>query len=133
MATCFADTSYYIALVNPDDDSHERAVAYTASFDGSIVTTAWVLNELGSHLAKPPNRELFLEMRIALRENERVTIVPMGQELFDRGIELYGEGLDKEWSITDCISFIVMREQGITDALTGDHHFEQAGFKALLK
>ena len=79
------------------------------------------------------NRELFLEMRIALRENERVTIVPMGQELFDRGIELYGERLDKEWSITDCISFIVMREQGITDALTGDHHFEQAGFKALLK
>lgn len=67
------------------------------------------------------------------RADDRVSIVPMDQELFDRGVALYGERLDKEWSVTDCISFIVMREQGVTDALTGDHHFEQVGFTALLK
>jgi uncharacterized protein len=39
---------------------------------------------------------------------------------------------DKEWSLTDCISFVVMKERGLTEALTADHHFEQAGFKALL-
>lgn len=133
MTRCFADTSYYVALLSADDEAHERAATYTASFDGSIITTAWILNELANHLAKPPNRELFLEILREPRADDRVSIVPMDQELFDRGVALYGERLDKEWSVTDCISFIVMREQGVTDALTGDHHFEQVGFTALLK
>lgn len=133
MTWCFADTSYYIALVSADDNAHELASAYTAAFDGSIVTTSWVLNELANHLAKAPNRELFLEMLQDLRADRRVSIVPMTQELFDRGVELYAGRPDKEWSVTDCISFLVMRELGITDALTADHHFEQAGFIALLK
>jgi predicted nucleic acid-binding protein len=133
MTRCFADTSYYIALVSADDDAHGRAAAYTAAFDGSIVTTAWVLNELANHLAKPPNRALFLEMLRDMRSDERVTIIPMSEDLFERGVALYGERLDKEWSVTDCVSFIVMREHGLTEALTGDHHFEQAGFTALLR
>ena len=62
MTPCFADTSYYIALVSPDDEAHELASAYTAALDGAIVTTSWVLYELANHLAKPPNRELFVEM-----------------------------------------------------------------------
>jgi predicted nucleic acid-binding protein len=53
--------------------------------------------------------------------------------LFDQGFELYARRLDKDWSLTDCISFVVMREHGLTHALTGDHHFEQAGFRILLK
>jgi predicted nucleic acid-binding protein len=50
-----------------------------------------------------------------------------------RGIQLYDSRPDKQWSLTDCISFVVMQDRGIVEALTGDHHFEQAGFTALLK
>ena len=53
-------------------------------------------------------------------------------ELFERGLALYNARPDKEWSLTDCISFVVMADEGLTDALTGDRHFEQAGFTALL-
>lgn len=132
-ARCFADTSYPIALINPDDEAYGLASAFPDAFDGSIVTTALVLNELANHPARPPNRALFLEMLQDMRADARVTIVPSSPELFDRGIELYAARPDKEWSLTDCISFLVMQEQGTTDALTTDHHFAQAGFKVLLK
>lgn len=59
--------------------------------------------------------------------------MPANVEIFERGVELYHSRLDKQWSLTDCISFVVMSEEGIAEALTGDHHFEQAGFVALLK
>lgn len=70
---------------------------------------------------------------LPLCADEGVVLLPPDQILFDAGLELYASRSDKEWSLTDCISFVVMRERGITDALTGDHHFEQAGFVALLK
>jgi predicted nucleic acid-binding protein len=62
-----------------------------------------------------------------------VEIVPATMEWFERGMELYEGRPDKEWSLTDCISFAVMTERGVSDALTNDHHFEQAGFRILLK
>lgn len=61
------------------------------------------------------------------------TLVPLSDELWRRATELFGKRLDKEWSLTDCISFVVMQDEGILEALTGDHHFEQAGFSVLLK
>jgi len=68
-----------------------------------------------------------------LRASPRATIVPLGSQLLDRGMQLMEERQDKDWSLTDCISFVVMKEQGVQDALTADGHFEQAGFRALLK
>jgi predicted nucleic acid-binding protein len=62
-----------------------------------------------------------------------LVIVPPDTELFESGLELYEKRPDKDWSLTDCISFVVMKREGIVDALTGDHHFEQGGFNALLK
>ena len=59
-------------------------------------------------------------------------IVPATQALFHRGLERYAARPDKDWTLTDCISFVVMEDEGITDALTGDQHFVQAGFKVLL-
>jgi predicted nucleic acid-binding protein len=67
-----------------------------------------------------------------LRNDPDAVIVPPSQELFDRRVELFGRRLDQSWSLTDCISFVVMEQQRIRDALTGDRHFEQAGFRALL-
>ena len=69
----------------------------------------------------------------ALRTNPAAEIVPADDELFEAEVDLYARRPDKEWSLTDCISFVVMAHRGIVEALTGDHHFEQAGFRALLR
>ena len=68
-----------------------------------------------------------------LGSHEDFEVVPASAELFQRGVEFFCARPDKEWSLTDCISFVVMAEKGISEALTADRHFEQAGFKALLK
>ena len=100
---------------------------------GAFVTTAWVLAELANSLARGSNRALFLELYRDLSDDHRVTIVPADHDLFAQGVDLYAQRPDKEWSLTDCISFIVMRQYGLSDALTADRHYEQAGFKVLLK
>ena len=68
-----------------------------------------------------------------MQEGRDTLTVPANSHLFDRGVARYVERDDKAWSLTDCISFVVMEDLGITDALTADHHFEQAGFVAMLK
>lgn len=133
MKPVFADTVYYLALTNPRDQYAAAATRFTAGFSGAFVTTAWVLTEVANSLARGPNRALFLELYHELAQDRRVTIVPSAQDLFEQGIELYAQRPDKDWSLIDCISFIVMREYGLTDALTADRHFEQAGFKILLE
>ena len=133
MKTLFADTHYFIALLNAADEHHALAKEYTSGFSGGFVTTPWVLAEVGNTLAMPPNRALFLALVKDLRADKRVVIVPAADELFECGCHLYGRRPDKEWGLTDCISFAAMRAQKLAEALTADHHFEQAGFKALLK
>jgi hypothetical protein len=76
-------------------------------------------------------RRVFLFMLADLRKNPHCFIMPPCQRLFDQGLDLYARRLDKDWSLTDCISFVVMEEHGLHEALTGDNHFEQAGFKPL--
>lgn len=132
MTPYFADSFYYPALLSRDDEAHERALALTRELVAPMVTTAWVLTEVGDALAAPQHRPGFLELLEVIRTDPRVEIVPPTEDLFHRGVGLLGERLDKEWSVTDCISFVVMQERGIREALTGDHHFEQAGFRALL-
>jgi len=132
MKPVFADTVYYLALTNPRDQYAALATGFTIGFSGAFVTTAWVLTEVANSLTRGPDRALFLDLFRDLADDRRVTIVPPNQDLFEQGIELYAQRPDKEWSLTDCISFIVMREYGLTDALTADHHFQQAGFMVLL-
>lgn len=84
-------------------------------------------------MCAPTKRALFVDFLTDLRANPQFTIMPPDEELFEKGLELYAHRLDKGWSLTDCISFVVMQRAGVTDALTGDHHFEQAGFRALFK
>ena len=67
-----------------------------------------------------------------LRADSRVTIVPLSTELFERGIELYAARLDKNWSLTDCVSFLIMERLQFREAAAADHHFIQAGFAAML-
>jgi hypothetical protein len=129
----FADTFYYLAVINADDAAHDRAIRASDRMSGQMVTTAWVLTEVADALAAPERRADFLALWETLRRDPEVTMVPASEDLFEAGVDLYARRPDKDWSLTDCISFVVMRDRGITEALTGDHHFEQAGFVALLK
>ena len=133
MITVFADTSYYLALTNSVDAHHSAAYKYTESFGGNFVTTAWVLTELANSLSRSVNRPLFLSLLNDLQEDPRVTIFPPTSQLFASALDLYARRPDKNWSLTDCVSFVVMEQSKIADALATDHHFEQAGFKLLLK
>lgn len=133
MKRIFADSFYFFALLNTNDARHEQALKYAQEFSGEIVLTPWIVTELGDGLARPSHRRLFLRLCEDLGQNPRVRIVPCADALLEAGKELYGNRLDKAWSLTDCISFVVMEDETIHEALTGDHHFEQAGFVALLK
>jgi predicted nucleic acid-binding protein len=134
MTPIFIDTYYLLALVNPSDESHDRAVEISQRPSGPLVTTAWILTEFGDALAATfAGRTRFLHILDDLYADPVVTIVDATQNLFTRGITLYRKRPDKEWSLTDCTSFVVMKEHKIKEALTGDRHFEQAGFQALMK
>lgn len=128
----FADTFYFLALLNSRDFSHGKAVA-SAKQVRYLVTTEWVLLELANALAATSKRNMFQTTRQGLLTNSAVRIEPLSTTVHEEGIALYRSRPDKEWSLTDCISFVVMQRDGISEALTGDHHFEQAGFVALLK
>lgn len=132
MTMVFADTFYYIAFLSPSDEAHQRAKEFTENYGGKMTTTEWVLTELADGLAAPVTRQRCVAFIDWLRRDEDVTIVPAASELFNAGLTLYRERDDKKWSLTDCISFVVMERQGIREALTGNHNFEQAGFTALL-
>jgi predicted nucleic acid-binding protein len=79
------------------------------------------------------SRFAFVSLEARMRADPRFTTIPANPQLYDQGLDLYRSRPDKDWSLTDCISFTVMRQRGISEALTGDHHFEQAGFVAILK
>jgi predicted nucleic acid-binding protein len=132
MKRVFADTYFFLAALNTRDADHERALGYFAQDDIELITTAWVLTEVAATLAPRATRASFVQLYASLRADTGVTVIPAEPTLFDRGLALYSRRLDKDWSLTDCISFVVMEEQYLSDALTGDHHFEQAGFTTLL-
>jgi len=131
MKRLFADTFFFFAFLNAADTAHEQAEAYFADFDGQIVTTEWVLTELADGMAAPGDREVFIQFYEALRKDPAVQIAPSDQTLFTAGVEFYSARKDKEWTLTDCISFLVMQRERLAEALTADHHFKQAGFKIL--
>jgi predicted nucleic acid-binding protein len=128
----FADTFYYLAFLDPNDSYHDKALSLTLELEVTVVTTAWVLSELGSALSAPAHRPTFGRLVDELRDDADVILYEADRTLFDEGLRLYREREDKGWSLTDCISFVVMEREGITEALTGDRHFAQAGFKTLL-
>ncbi len=132
MKRLFADSYYYFAILNSKDSAHERALPFSQTPGIQFITTAWVLTEVADGLSSPVDRLLCGAFIKRLQLSPRVIIIPATQQWFDLGLDFYIQRPDKNWSLTDCISFLVMRQHGLTEALTGDHHFDQAGFKALL-
>jgi predicted nucleic acid-binding protein len=128
----FIDTSYILALVNTADKYHERARATALAVRPPFVTTEAVLTEIGNAFCRTRWRPLGIATLNDLRADPDIETVPVDSALFDRAVALYGARPDKEWGLTDCISFVVMEERGLTLALTTDRHFEQAGFQSAL-
>src|SRR5437762_1307250 len=109
MTDVFADTSYFLALLNPADKHHARAHQLTAAGTGTMYTSAWVLVELGNALCRHPLRVWYVETVSKLRSQSSTAILPPTQEWFDAGTALFQSRPDKEWSMTDCLSFIMMQ------------------------
>ena len=131
MTETFADSFYYIALLNPSDRYHKAAIRATQDPAGQIVTTIWVLTELADALSAPIIRGVTFNFLQRISQDVGTTIVT-NSDWYARGLTIYGKRADKSWSLTDCISFAVMEDRGIRAALTGDHHYVQAGFHSLL-
>jgi predicted nucleic acid-binding protein len=132
----FLDTGYAVALAVKRDQYRIQALALNERIEReqmSVVTTRAVVFEIGNFLSASALRTTGARYLEALEEDPRVEIVSLTAELFRNAFTLYRERPDKTWSLTDCLSFTVMRRRGLTNALTGDVHFEQAGFNALLR
>jgi len=133
MKVVFADAFYFVARLNRRDQHHERVLKFSRDFRACLLTSDWVVMEVADALAESESRARVRDFILHLRQSAACEIVPASRELLDRALSLYHQHADKEWTLTDCVSFVIMRDRNVTDALTGDKHFEQAGFAALLK
>lgn len=129
--TVFADTFALIAWLNPRDEAHAAVTEYLDRFTGRLVTTEWVLMELADALSAPSARGAVVAFLQAVRRDPLFDVIGYDAEVYQAGFDLFSSRQDKSWSLTDCISFAVMSEHGLAEALTADHHFEQAGFRAV--
>lgn len=136
MTVVFADAGYWIALFNPRDALHTKALLVSEAIQTqSIVTSQMVLAEFLNHYASMGSRfrQRAVEVVERLQEDSDVEIVPQTNEQFAKALLLYAQRQDKEWGFIDCASFLIMQEQGISGALAYDEHFRQAGFTPLLR
>src|SRR5262245_11315539 len=131
MRVVFADAGYWIAMANPRDNLHERASRISKQAE-RIVTSDWVLAEVLNAFAESGTRLRSRAASLVQRvlANPTVEVTMHTNELFRDALALYQARPDKEWSLTDCASFLIMQEQEISDALTHDRHFEQQGFRS---
>jgi uncharacterized protein len=131
----FLDTNGWMALLSTDDRLHAAAVnafRELASQRRVIVVTDWIIAETGNGLARTGRRDAFARAVRLIPASSEFRLISIDDELLMRAIDLYQARPDKTWGLVDCSSFVVMMQEGIRDAITGDHHFEQAGFRCLL-
>jgi len=132
----FLDSAYAIALASVADEFHPEALALADELEASatrLITTHAVLLEIGNALAKLKFRHAAIELLASLGSDPKVEVIPLSNELFERALRFYSARPDKEWGLTDCLSMIVMEGHHVTEVLTTDQHFQQAGFRALLR
>jgi hypothetical protein len=132
----FLDTGFVIALSVPNDRLHDKAVLLADQIESEgirVITTRAVMLEIGNALSKSRYRPAAVKLFDALEADPNVEILPLSEDIFSRAVELFRKRSDKEWGLIDCVSFVVMKDREITDALTSDEHYEQSGFRVLLK
>jgi len=129
----FVDTGYLLALLTPDDELFDRAQRWANAIHEPLITTEYVLVELVNALSAPIDRPTVQAAVVEIRSSHNWELVHATPELFTEGLSLHGSRPDKHWSLTDCVSFTIMQQRGLRQALAFDHHFEQAGFECLLR
>lgn len=130
----FLDTNGWLALLNSSDALHPAASAVWSDLirhGSTIFLTDWIVAETGNGLARTNARQRFPRAVALLRESPRVRLLSVSESLFQASLALYASRPDKNWGLVDCASFLVMQEHGITEVVTNDRHFGQAGFKCL--
>jgi uncharacterized protein len=131
--TVLLDTSFILALENRSDPHHERAKALDRELlgEGAVLVLHWgILFEIADGYARVGRRAKGLQL---LNRFEReYQVCPITESLLQEALTLYRSRPDKDWGLTDCTSFVLMKQLGLTEALTADVHFRQAGFTALL-
>jgi predicted nucleic acid-binding protein len=135
MKQIFADTFYWIALLNPKDDWHQVALNYANScISDQLITTDGIIDEVLNYAASRGSlmRQKALLMCTKMLQEPTIQVISYTSELRQLGLHLYGQRSDKGYSLTDCISMVIMRQMGITEVLTHDKHFTQESFSILL-
>lgn len=135
-APVFVDTGYFVALLNRRDDLHSRAKELAQDWSRDrrqLLTTDAVLTELANFFARRPLRAFAISSIQRLLSAPGWTIEHIGPQRFTRAIARYAAHPDKGWSLTDCASMELMLERRATEVATPDHHFTQAGFRALMR
>jgi predicted nucleic acid-binding protein len=136
MKTLFLDTGYLIAVEASDDQNHQAALLHWQKLIKSqprIITTTFVFDEIVTFFNNRNRHAKAIEIGKNLLESNLIEIIQVNEELLDLGWDYFQKHDDKRYSLTDCISFIVMEERNLTTALTFDKHFTQAGFVVLPK
>jgi hypothetical protein len=132
----FLDTAYAIALSVETDTFHERALELAEEIEEQeiqLVTTRAVLLEIGNALSKVNFRKAAVALLDSLETDKNVMIISLTEELYEAAYKLYQSRMDNEWGLIDCVSFVTMKQLGITESLTTDRHYQQAGFVTLLR
>ena len=136
MTKVFLDTSYAIALSFPNDEFHPKAKQVAVWLDRNriqIVTTRAILLEIGNSLSKEQYRRQAVDLLSTLESETLVEVLPLSDELYFKAFALFKSRMDKQWGLVDCVSYIAIEESGINQVLTADRHFQQMGFRALLR
>jgi predicted nucleic acid-binding protein len=130
----FVDTAYWIASIHPQDQWHQRALEVEALIIDDLVTTEAVLIEVLNYFGGRGAALRIKSARIVavILARDDIEVVPQSREDFIVALDLYLARADKGYSLTDCLSMIIMRDREMTDVLTTDHHFTQEGFHILL-
>ena len=132
----FVDTSAWLALINKSDVFHVKAknIRDILLRDNiQFIVTDYVIVEVANSLSKIPWRSSAIQLINSIQLSENIRVVEINKEIYNEAWGLYSNRTDKEWGLTDCASFVVMKRYAITIAFTNDHHFEQMGFNILLK
>jgi uncharacterized protein len=136
MRVVFADTGYWVAVINPHDQLHKRAMAVSQELGRCIIVTSeMVLVEVLNMFSSwgPHLRDAAVRLIQEITSDPSIEVEPQTRQLFRDALTLYQSRSDKEWSLTDCASFVIMKRRRIDEALADDQHFTQAGYIALLK
>jgi len=132
----FLDTAFVIASAVETDAFHKRAIELLREIRAEgirMITTHAIVLEIGNALASPRYRKLAIDTLDSMQADDKVTIFPLTEDLLEEGYKLFRTRMDKDWGLVDCISFVVMKQFGVAEALTTDLHFQQAGYAPLLR